>query len=191
VRAQVSASCADFDSEVKPSRCMTYRFVGLCGYRKPLRELRTAHEPKQRRPNPTTKPHSQHNINVTIHLTSPHLRARRRVRSSLAHVRVNRDSRVALSSVSRNSSKVVAAGRTSSRSRDNDLRALGVELGRVGLVEGDDLVANEVVARGEGGGDGAGPFEVLEDVVGAPGGAREGRGGHAFLVDLLVRWLVR
>jgi hypothetical protein len=58
-------------------------------------------------------------------------------------------------------------------------------------VKSDNLVADKVVARGESGGNGAGPLEVLEDIVGAPGGAGERRGGHAFLVDLLVRWLVR
>jgi hypothetical protein len=90
--------------------------VGLCGYRKPLRELRNAHEPSATK----TQLHNQATATAlhlsSNHLTGPHLRARRRVRSGLAHVGIDGDSRVALSRVSRNGSKVVAAGSTSSRS---------------------------------------------------------------------------
>ena len=45
-------------------------------------------------------------------------------------------------------------------------------------------MAHEVVACGEGGGDGGFPVEVLEDEGGAPVAAGEGGSGHALLVDL-------
>ena len=46
------------------------------------------------------------------------------------------------------------------------------------------LVAHQVVARRERLGHRGLPEELLQDFGRAPGGAAQGRGGHAFLVDL-------
>lgn len=118
-------------------------------------------------------------------LTSPHLRPRRHVSSSLAHIRIDHNAGVTLRRITRNAGQKVAARRCGTGARDLELCAFGVELRGVGLVEREQLVADEVVAGCEAGRDGAGPLELLEDVVVAPGGAGEGRGGHALLVDLL------
>ena len=93
-------------------------------------------------------------------LTSPNLGSRTSVGRGLASVGVNRDSRVALGRVSGNGSKVVTAWNAGTATSDLDLSALGVELRCIGLVEGDDFVADEVVARGKSGGDGGFPVQV-------------------------------
>lgn len=72
--------------------------------------------------------------------------------------------------------------------RDLDVDALGVVLGAVFVarrVQGDDLVAQHVVARLEGAGDGHGPAVVVGDeVVGRPGARRVSVVDQARLVDL-------
>lgn len=71
-------------------------------------------------------------------------------------------------------SQVTTARRLAAPIRDRNLRALRVPLGRVGSVQGQQLVAEEVVAVGQGGGDGAGPAGVLRNQHAlAPGAAGE------------------
>lgn len=68
--------------------------------------------------------------------------------------------------VARDSSLVAGVRVEAAAAGDDELGALGVELGRVGLVEGDQLVPDEVVARREALGDGAGPLLVAADELG-------------------------
>lgn len=76
------------------------------------------------------------------------------------------DVRVAVLAVPRDGSLLRSIGRGGARAGDGELRALGVELWRVGLVEGNQLVADEVVARGEPLGNGAGPGLVTANELG-------------------------
>ena len=86
----------------------------------------------------------------------------------------------------------IGGGARGAGAADGELGALGVPLGVVGLVEGDELVADEVVAGGEPGGDGAGEALVTTNELGdAPAagglGVEEDGGavaGEARLVDL-------
>lgn len=71
------------------------------------------------------------------------------------------DTRVALRGVGRNRLEVVRGRRSSTTPRDNELSTLGVELRGVGLVESEQLVADEVVARGKVRGDLARPLKGL------------------------------
>lgn len=73
---------------------------------------------------------------------------------------------VAVLAVPRNGSLLRSIGRGGARAGDGELRALGVKLRRVGLMEGDQLVADEVVARGKPLGDSAGPGLVTADEFG-------------------------
>lgn len=68
--------------------------------------------------------------------------------------------------VARDGSLVAGSGLEGAASGDLDLSALRVELGSIGLVQGDQLVTEEVVARGETLGDGAGPLLVSADELG-------------------------
>jgi hypothetical protein len=120
----------------------------------------------------------------SILLTSPDRGSRRGVGRCLASICVNHDSRVVLGRIAGNGGEEVAAGRAGPAASDLDLRALGVELGSVGLVESEEFVADEVVACSKRAGDGGLPVQVLEDVVGSPGSAGEGRSGHSLLVNL-------
>jgi hypothetical protein len=61
-------------------------------------------------------------------------------------------------------------------------------LGVVGLVDGEELVADEVVSWGEGGGDGACPYECVEDGVAGPDTLVLRAGDQACLVDLDYKW---
>jgi hypothetical protein len=61
---------------------------------------------------------------------------------------------------------------------------LFLTLGVVGLVDGEELVADEVVSWREGGGDGACPYEGVEDRVAGPDALVLRAGDQACLVDL-------
>lgn len=78
--------------------------------------------------------------------------------------------------------------RVGAAARDLDVDALGVVLGAVlvvGRVQGNDLVAQDVVAGGDAAGDGDGPAVVVGDeVVRRPGARRARVVDQALLVDL-------
>jgi hypothetical protein len=120
----------------------------------------------------------------SVLLTCPDRGSGRGVGRRLASVCVNCDSRVALGRIAGNVGEEVAAGRAGTTASNLNLRALGVELGGVGLMKSEEFVADEVVAGGKRAGDGGLPVQVLEDVVGSPGSARKRRSGHSLLVNL-------
>jgi hypothetical protein len=72
------------------------------------------------------------------------------------------DTRVALGGVGRDGLEVVRGRRSRAAPGDDELGTLGVELGSVGLVESEQLVADEIVARNKVGGDLARPLEGLQ-----------------------------
>lgn len=78
------------------------------------------------------------------------------------------DTGVGLRSVRRNGGQEVGGRGGSARTSNLNLRALGVELRSVGLVESEKLVADQVVARLKALGDRAGELQVLVDIVGSP-----------------------
>lgn len=94
------------------------------------------------------------------------------------------DTRVRLRSIGRNRSKQVRRRRRRAGAGDSNLRALGVELRRVRLVEGQQLVADEVVPGLQAFRDPRRPLQVLVDDGGAPVVAVEHVAGQAHLVDL-------
>ena len=100
---------------------------------------------------------------------SPHLGSGRSVCGALVGVSVDRDTRVALRSISRDVGEVVTTGRCRARSRDLNLSALSVKLRVQRLVKSEQLVANKVVARGERLRDSGLPVQLLEDLGCAPG----------------------
>lgn len=87
---------------------------------------------------------------------------------------------VAVLAVARDGRLVRRVGLLGAGAGDDELGALGVELGSVGLVQGDELVADEVVARSERSGDPAGPRLVAADQLGNV----PARGGLAVEEDL-------
>jgi hypothetical protein len=131
-------------------------------------------------------PAPHHFLSLYPNLTSPDSRARRRVGCSGVGVGVDHDSGVALRSIAGDVGEVASTRRRASATSDNELGALSVELRRVGLVESEQLVTDQVVSWREGGRDRGFPVQVLHHVVVAPGGAGERGRGHALLVDLVV-----
>lgn len=90
---------------------------------------------------------------------------------SLSHTRSTTDEThlnvsVAIIAVPRNSSLVRSVRRGSTGTTDLDLCAFSIELRIVCLVEGDQLVADEVVARGEALGNRASPSLVAPNELG-------------------------
>jgi hypothetical protein len=73
---------------------------------------------------------------------------------------------VGLLGVSRDGRLVGGVGLGRAGARDDDLSALGVPLRVVGLVQGNELVAHQVVARGKASGDRAGPLLVAANELG-------------------------
>lgn len=122
-------------------------------------------------------------IESGTHLGGPDSRAGDGVLAEVL-VQVEQDAGV-LSSVE--GGEVTAAGGGRAGASDLEVDALGVGLGAVGLsggVEGEDLVAENVVTRGETLGDGDRPSEAVGDeVVGGPV-AGVGAGVQACLGDL-------
>lgn len=117
-------------------------------------------------------------------LTSPHLGTGASVCGALVSIRVDSDAGVALRGISRDSSEVVAAGLCRAGAGDLNLSALSIKLRVQRLVKSEQLVANQVVAGCKRLGNSRLPVQLLEDLGCAPGGAAEGRCGHALLVDL-------
>ena len=122
---------------------------------------------------------------LQILLTSPDLGSRGSVRGLLALVGIDRDSWVTLRRIPWNRGEVVTAGLCGAATRDLELSAFCVELGGVGLVEGKELVADEVVSGSKRRRDGRLPVQVLKDIVGSPGSAAKRRSSHSLLVNLL------
>jgi hypothetical protein len=89
-----------------------------------------------------------------------------------------------LGSVGRDGGEVLGAGRGGSGAGDFDLGTLGVELRGVGLVEGQQLVADEVVAGLEAGGDLARPLLGVVYDAGSPVVAVQAGTGQTLLIDL-------
>jgi hypothetical protein len=128
---------------------------------------------------------------LTMRLTRPNSGSGNGVAAEVL-VDVEEDAGV-ISSVERGSGGSAGGGRAAAS--DLEVDALGVGLGAVGVtsgVEGEDLVAENVVAGGEAGGDLDGPgVAVGDELVGGPG-ARVGAGHEAGLGNLgeLERGLV-
>lgn len=77
--------------------------------------------------------------------------------------------------------EVVTAGGGGAGASDGELGALGVELGGVGLVKREDLVADEIVAGGKRSRDLGGPLERIQDDAVAPFALCEGAGEETSL----------
>ena len=88
--------------------------------------------------------------------------------SATERAKTHRDARVVLGRVGRDAEEVVGRRSRRATAGHGELGALGVELGRVGLVQSEQLVADQVVAGGKVLGDLAAPFEVLENQSGPP-----------------------
>lgn len=96
----------------------------------------------------------------------------------------HRDSRVRLRSIRRNLSQKASPRNLGPRPRHLELGALGIKLRRVGLVQRQQLVANQVVPRLQRRRDAARPLERLEHDGGAPVLAVEHVAREAHLVNL-------
>lgn len=101
-------------------------------------------------------------------LPTPNLRPRTGICSLATTIRIDRNSRITLSRIPWNRRQEISTGVRSPTPRNLDLRAFCVELGGARLVQSDEFVAHEIVARCERGWDAGFPVQVLEDEGGAP-----------------------
>src|ERR1051326_5237852 len=95
-----------------------------------------------------------------------------------------RDARIVLGRISWNGGEVRAVRALCSTSGNDELSTLGVELWSVCLVEGEQLMSDQVVARSQRGWNGAGPRQLRVNDGGSPVCACKRRSSHAHLVDL-------
>lgn len=164
----------------KESQCLTYSHT----YTSIRKHICTNHTSPPRIPLLIFRPSSTPLLTPLTRLPTPNLRSRARIRRNRITIRIDRNARIILARIPRDIRQIISTRLCRTTPTDHNLRTLGVELRCIGLVQSQQLVTDQIVACRERGRDGRFPVQVLEHVVGAPGGAGEGRGGHAFLVDL-------